>query len=68
MTGAMRIRHLIRDDAACYTALRLRMLREHPEAFTSSFEEESNKPLAWAERRIAPGEEAPHNFVLGAYS
>jgi RimJ/RimL family protein N-acetyltransferase len=68
MTGTMQIRELTREDAAGYYALRLRMLREHPEAFTSSFEEESKKPLAWAERRIAPGEEAPHNFVLGAYS
>ena len=64
----MQIRELTRDDAAAYRALRLRMLREHPEAFTSSFEEESMKPLAWSERRIAPGEEAPHNFVLGAFS
>lgn len=68
MTGAMQIRELTRDDAASYSALRLRMLREHPEAFTSSFEEESLKPLAWVERRIAPGAEAPHNFVLGAFS
>lgn len=70
MKGAVQIRELTRDDAAAYVALRLRMLREHPEAFTSSFEEESKKPLAWSERRIAPDPDtgAPHNFVLGAFA
>lgn len=68
MTGATQIRVLTPGDAVSYCTLRLRMLREHPEAFTSSFEEESLKPLAWVERRIAPGEEAPHNFLLGAFS
>ena len=46
MTGTTQIRELTPDDAVSYCTLRLRMLREHPEAFTSSFEEESQKPLA----------------------
>jgi RimJ/RimL family protein N-acetyltransferase len=33
--------------------LRLRGLKEHPDAFTSSYEEESASPLAATERRIA---------------
>jgi len=48
--------------------LRLRMLREHPEAFTSSYEEDSQKPLSWVEARLTPTPQSPHNFVLGAFS
>ena len=62
------IRQLAPDDAAVYHALRLRMLREHPEAFGSSFEEESSKPLAWAQARLAPATGAPEKFVLGAFA
>jgi len=64
----MHIRQLERNDAAPYHALRLRMLRVYPDAFTSSYEEDSQKPLTWAERRIMPGAESPHDFVLGAYA
>jgi RimJ/RimL family protein N-acetyltransferase len=44
------------------------MLREYPEAFTSSYEEEAQKPLAWAEERIRPHPNAPGDVVLGAFS
>ncbi len=64
----MQIRELAAPDAGPYTALRLRMLREHSEAFTSSFEEDSNKPLAWILKRISPGKDAPHDFVLGTFA
>lgn len=64
----MQIRQLERDDASPYHALRLRMLRAYPDAFTSSYEEDSIKPLAWAEKRITPGVESPHDFVLGAFA
>jgi hypothetical protein len=43
------IRQLTDADALAYHELRLRGLREHPEAFTSSFEDESRKPLDWAQ-------------------
>jgi hypothetical protein len=36
-----------------YRALRLRGLREHPDAFTSSFEEENLRPPADTEKRLA---------------
>ena len=61
------IRQLAPDDAAVYHALRLRMLRENPEAFTSSFEEELAKPLTWTQARLAPSACAPEKFVLGAF-
>ena len=64
----MHIRQLERADAAPYHVLRLRMLRLFPDAFTSSYEEDAQKPLAWAEQRIAPGSHAPHDFVLGAFT
>ncbi len=44
--------------------LRLRGLKEHPDAFTSSYEEESAKPLAATERRIAPDSA---DAVFGAF-
>lgn len=61
------IRVLSRADAPAYSALRLRMLREYPEAFTSSFEEDSLKPMSWAESRLSAPPQSPHNFVLGAF-
>jgi RimJ/RimL family protein N-acetyltransferase len=64
----MEIRQLTDADALTYHELRLRGLREHPEAFTSSFEEESIKPLGWAQARLAHSAEASYNFVLGAFS
>lgn len=49
----MDIRRLQLNDAAVYRVFRLRGLREHPDAFTSSFEEEDLRPLADTERRLA---------------
>ena len=46
------IRRLTSSDAEPYRALRLRAFHDHPEAFTSSFEEESLKPLASAAQRL----------------
>ena len=48
------IRRLISSDAPAYRALRLRAFHDHPEAFTSSYEEESSKPLSQAQERLAP--------------
>lgn len=62
------IRQLRREDAPTYHALRLRMLREYAEAFRSSYEEDREKPLSWVEARLTAPANAPHNFVLGAFS
>jgi ribosomal protein S18 acetylase RimI-like enzyme len=64
----MEVRRLVETDAAAYRELRLRALREHPDAFTSSFEEDELKPLDWARQRLAHRPEAPHDFVLGAFA
>ena len=68
VAGAPPVRRLRVADAAVYQALRLRALREHPEAFTSSFEEEQARPLAWAEARLQDDPNRPHDFFLGAFS
>ena len=53
----MQIRLLAPSDAAAYRALRLRALREHPEAFTSSYEEDVVHPLQAAQARLgSPGQ------------
>ena len=48
------VRRLTPDDAAAYRALRLRGLKEHPDAFTSGYGEEAAKPLSVTEARLAP--------------
>ncbi len=48
----MDIRRLQMADACEYRAFRLRGLREHPDAFTSSFEEENLRPLAYTQGRL----------------
>lgn len=49
----MEVRRLTLDDAAAYRTLRLRSFREHPEAFTTSYEELERQPLADTERRMS---------------
>lgn len=61
------IRQLQIDDAGPYRALRLRALREFPQAFTSSHAEESGKPLEWSERRLALDAQRPHDVFMGAF-
>lgn len=61
------IRTLEPDDAADYQILRLRGLREHPEAFTSSWEREVDRPLAWSQRRLTTDAMRPHDVFLGAF-
>ena len=58
------IRRLTPDDAAVYRALRLRGLQEHPDAFTSSYADDSETPLVTTERRLGP--DSP-DWVFGAF-
>jgi ribosomal protein S18 acetylase RimI-like enzyme len=55
------IRLLTPADAALYRAIRLEALAAHPEAFTSTFEREREKPLAWFAERLATSD------VFGAF-
>ena len=63
----MIIRRLIEEDAEVFRALRLRALRESPEAFGSSYEETVTQPLASMARRLRLDPRAPHDFYLGAF-
>jgi RimJ/RimL family protein N-acetyltransferase len=49
------VRTLTADDAEKYRPLRLRSLREHPDAFRSSYEEDVHKSIALTRERLAPG-------------
>ena len=49
----MLIRMLGPADATLYRALRLRALREHPDAFTSSYEQDRDEPIEAASQRLA---------------
>jgi RimJ/RimL family protein N-acetyltransferase len=59
----MSVRILNRADAAAFRELRLRALKEHADAFTSSYEEEVRKPLAATEERLG----AWDNTFWGAF-
>jgi RimJ/RimL family protein N-acetyltransferase len=60
----MSVRVLTSADAVAFRELRLRALKEHPEAFTSSFEEDEKRPLSATEQRIA-GQDG--NVFWGAF-
>jgi len=49
----MQIRRLAAADALSYRALRLRALREHPDAFTSSWEDDRGQPVEGAAARLS---------------
>lgn len=63
---AILVRRLTPADADAYRELRLRALREHPAAFTSSYEEDVRKPAAAWSQRLAGADDADE-WVLGAF-
>jgi RimJ/RimL family protein N-acetyltransferase len=63
------IRPLGPHDFAAYRRVRLRALAEHPEAFTSSADEEATtEGDARMARRLSPSPQAPHDAMLGAFA
>ena len=64
----MEIRQITATDAAAWWALRLRALRESPEAFGSTYDEAAGRPLGVAARRALPDPDAPDTFTLGAFA
>lgn len=64
---AVVIRALTSADAAPYRDLRLEMLALHPDAFSSSAQEEARRPLDWSVQRLTPSPDKPHDFFLGAF-
>ena len=57
-------RILNQEDASIYRELRLRALREHPEAFATSYEEEQALHIEDFARKLTPG---PEHTTLGAF-
>lgn len=62
----MQIRLLTAADAPAYRALRLRGLREHPQAFTSSYDEDLQHPEQIAAARLASATHAFWGAFVGA--
>ena len=63
----LNIRAFTEDDARDFQRLRLRALKEHPDAFGSSYESESVLSLETVAARMRRITESPHDFTLGAY-
>ena len=66
MSG-IQVRALGPADVDAYRALRRRGLAEHPEAFTSSPDEEAAMSADKLARRLAPDASRPHDAVFGAF-
>ena len=61
----MVLRPLTTTDAEAYQALRLRSLREHPEAFALALEEEQQTSLETVARRLERS--STERYILGAF-
>ena len=61
------IRPLAEADADDFVRLRLRALKEHPEAFGSSYEEERIRPSGEVAAPLRRPTDAPDDFTLGAF-
>src|SRR5688500_736662 len=59
------VRILQTEDAAHFLAVRLRALREHPEAFGSSLEEEADTKVEQTAEFL--GNSLPNNPIFGAF-
>lgn len=64
MDGKIELRALTPDDAAIYWALRLRALRDEPDAFGSSYEDAKDRPLEKVAEQLRGSADA---FTLGAF-
>ena len=62
------IRSLTSKDAAAFQVLRLRSLRESPEAFGSSYDEEVSRPLTAVGERLSAALTPHARIVFGAFA
>ncbi|GIO64012.1 N-acetyltransferase [Paenibacillus cineris] len=60
----MEIRILDSQDAQIYRELRLKSLKENPEAFLTTYEIEKDKPIEQLRRNLIASD---HRFTLGAF-
>lgn len=63
----MEIRELTEADTTPYLALRLRALRDHPDAFGASYDEEAARPVEYTVERLRAAAASPDDFILGAF-
>lgn len=63
----MLIRELTPEDAAAFRELRLLGLQLHPDAFGSSYEEESQQGVAAVRDMLTERQALPYNLTLGAF-
>ena len=63
----MRIRELEVSDVCEYRVLRLRALKEHPTAFSSSYEEQRDWPPETFGKRLRESFDSPDTFILGCF-
>ena len=64
----MQIRELAKSDASTYCALRLRALKEHPTAFSSSYEQTKDRPIEAFARRLSETPGSTDSFLLSVSS
>lgn len=62
----MEIRALTEADVEAYRSIRLRSLRDDPEAFGSSYEESAARPLSYYVQRLGGPSDAD-GYTLGAF-
>lgn len=63
----MRIRELEVGDANKYRTLRLRALKEHPTTFSSSYEQQRDRPVSVFAERLSSSFDSPDAFILGCF-
>ena len=63
----MTIRQLDEEDAAAYRELRLRLLRDAPEAYGTTYEEAVARPLEHTAARLRAQQDPEVGFTLGAF-
>jgi ribosomal protein S18 acetylase RimI-like enzyme len=63
----VQIRALTEMDAEVFRTLRLRALRDHPDAFGSSFDDEAARSLSTIAERLRATAAAPDDVNLGAF-
>ena len=61
------MRGLAKSDAFEYRALRLRALKEHPTAFSSSYEQQKDWPLETFAQRLLTTLDSADSFILSCF-